>query len=202
MDNSKLNMDASILECEHELLALLTNIQKTFTKLTSKTCGPAEMAGLGQFDAYAICRECLDNVCDTNLHTMLKHMQNTHAGKTNIQYLDAEAKAVHGLMDMLEAFRSKFSILFLAYLDNEYDFASIQSKLADKPATQDADASESKDEKQEADEDANADKFTSFCILLHTSPYVLADICILAFAYKHKASIFKLPDICIQALPP
>ena len=196
MDNSKLNMDASILECEHELLALLTDIQKTFTKLTSKTCGPAEMAGLGQFDAYAICRECLDNVCDTNLHTMLKHMHNTHAGKTNIQYLDAKAKAVHGLMDMLEAFRSKFSILFLAYLDNEYDFTSIQSKLADKDAVQDADASE------DANEDANANKSTSFCILLHISFHVLAGICILTSAYKHEASVLKLANICIQALPP
>lgn len=200
MDNSKLNMDASILECEHELLALLTNIHKTFTNLTSKTCGPAEMAGLGQFDAYAICRECLDNVCDTDLHTMLKHMHNTYAGKTNIQYLHAEAKAVHGLMDMLEAFRSKFSILFLAYLDNEYDFTSIQSKLADKPATQDADANE--DEKQEAGEDANADKLPSFCILLHTNSHVLTGICILASAYKHEASVLKLADICILALPP
>jgi len=181
MDNSKLNMDASILECEHELLALLTNIHKTFTNLTSKTCGPAEMAGLGQFDAYAICRECLDNVCDTNLHTMLKHMHNTHAGKTNIQYLDAEAKAIHGLMDMLEAFRSKFSILFLAYLDNEYDFASIQSKLAGKPAGQeDANETISKDEKQDTDAKEAGNKFPSFCILLHTSLPVLANICIQA----------------------
>lgn len=189
MDNSKLNMDASILECEHELLALLTNIHKTFTKPSqiqpSNLAGPAELAELYQ-NAYNVCIQCLQDICDSNLHTMLKHMHSTYAGKTSIQYLDAKAKSMHELMDMLEAFRSAFSILFLAYLDNEYDFASIQSKLADKFAKANADT-----------ETTQEQETCNHCI--RTKLPVLASKLAYAFA---EASVLKLANICIQALPP
>lgn len=201
MDNSKLNMDASILECEHELLALLTDIHETFTKPSqihpSNLAGPAELAELYQ-NAYNVCIQCLQDICDSSLHTMLKHMHNTYAGKTNIQYLDAKAKSMHELMDMLEAFRSAFSILFLAYLDNEYDFASIQSKLANKHADTDTDADT--DANTDADTDANAtQEHNVYNHCIRTKLPVIASKLPYAFA---EASILKLANICIQALPP